>query len=97
MQGHKSCVIAHIRQEVPEVIPMHCIAHKLELAILDSVKSIPFLKKYDETIKGIFILYHNSPKGMRGLDAVAGAMEVDICRFSDLKNVFVYMRSQLMI
>lgn len=49
MQGHKSCVIAHIRQEVPEVIPMHCIAHKLELAILDSVKSIPFLKKYEGT------------------------------------------------
>ena len=55
MQGRKSGVAAHILNIITETIPIHCIAHKLELAVMDSIKNIPFLKRYEETIKGIFI------------------------------------------
>lgn len=91
MQGRKGGIVTHILQVIPEVNPIHCIVHKLELAVLDSVKTIPFLKKYEETIKGIFILYQSSPKRMRGLDAVAETMEVDMYKFSDLKKVFNFV------
>lgn len=64
------------------------MAHKLELAVLDSIKNIPFLKRYEETIKGIFIMYNSSPKKLRDLQEVADAVDVDILRFSDLKVCF---------
>lgn len=44
MQGRIGSAVAHILHELQEAIPMQCIAHKLELLILDSVKSIHFLK-----------------------------------------------------
>ena len=87
MQGRKSGVVGHILNEIPDIIPIHCIAHKLELAVLDSIKNIPFLKRYEDTMKGIFITYHASPKKLRGLNELAVALEVDILQFSDLKKV----------
>jgi hypothetical protein len=45
MQGRKGNVVAHILQEISKSISMHCIAHKL-----GSVKSIPFLQKYEEVL-----------------------------------------------
>lgn len=87
MQGRKSGVVGHILNEIPDIIPIHCIAHKLELAVLDSTKNIPFLKRNEDTMKGIFIMYHASPKKLRGLNELAVALEVDILQFSDLKKV----------
>lgn len=43
--GSKTGVIAKIRQEVSNILQTHCVAHKLELAILDAVKEMPILKK----------------------------------------------------
>ncbi|KAK3095892.1 hypothetical protein FSP39_020416 [Pinctada imbricata] len=86
MLGKKSGVIAHILNRVPEVIPIHCVAHKLELAILDSVKNIPFLKKYDSTLRGLFIMYRASPKRLRELRSVAESLETSVISFTDLKK-----------
>lgn len=44
MQGRIGSAVAHILQELSEAIPKQFIAHTLDLLILDSVKSIPFIK-----------------------------------------------------
>ena len=40
MTGVRNGVIAKLRQEVPWLIGIHCIAHKFELAILDGIKDV---------------------------------------------------------
>jgi hypothetical protein len=87
MLGKKSGVITHIQRQVPQIIPIHCVAHKLELAILDAVKNLPFLKKYYDTIRGLFIMYRASPKRLRDLQAISNSFEVTVKSFTDLKKV----------
>ena len=40
MMGSKSGVATSIQQSFPWVIPIHCVANKLELGILDGVKAV---------------------------------------------------------
>ena len=87
MMGNKGGVKALILKVIPAVIPMHCIAHKLELAVLDSVKHIAFLKKYEATLKGLFTMYRALPKRMRGLKAVSEALDEDLSTLSDIAKV----------
>ena len=43
MMGSKSGVATRIQQSFPWVIHIHCVAHKLELGILDGVKAVKYL------------------------------------------------------
>ena len=43
MMGSKSGVATRIQQSFPWVIPIHCVAHKLELGILDGVKAVKYI------------------------------------------------------
>jgi hypothetical protein len=38
--GQKGGVIAKIRDVIPDVMGLHCVAHKLELAAHDATKSL---------------------------------------------------------
>ena len=48
---------------------LHCVAHHLELAVFDAVKTIPYLETFDETIRQVFKFYY-SPKRRREVNAV---------------------------
>ena len=44
-------------------VSIHCVAHCLEVAILDAVKEVPYLTTFQETVKGIFkYCYHSAKK-----------------------------------
>lgn len=62
MLGVKAGVAALLKKEQPCLIPVHCMAHRLELALKDSVKAI---KLYQKTVSvlamGLYYFYHNSP------------------------------------
>ena len=57
MQGLKSGTMKYLLDCAPWIFPMHCVAHKLELAALDAVKASSYLKKFEETVKGIFLFF----------------------------------------
>ena len=61
MTGAKGGVGALLRAEQKEVITLHCMSHRLELALKDSTKG---LKLYDKAINvlamGLYYYYHNS-------------------------------------
>ena len=40
MLGLRGRVAALLKQDVPHLIAMHCVAHRLELSILDVVKDV---------------------------------------------------------
>ena len=61
MSGHVSGLQASIKQKQPAVIYTHFITHKLELAVLDSIKCDNYLKELDMGIDNILQLYFHSP------------------------------------
>jgi hypothetical protein len=62
MVGKKSGVAAHLTEEQPALVVVHCFAHKLELALKDASKNN---KLYDKVVRvllmGLYYFYHNSP------------------------------------
>lgn len=63
MMGKKSGVAVQIQKKVPQpVVILHCVAHNLELAVLDAVKTVPYLETFHETIRQVLLLFTQEKK-----------------------------------
>ncbi|XP_033753177.1 zinc finger protein 862-like [Pecten maximus] len=87
MMGQKGGVAAKVKERVPHAVAIHCVAHNLELAVLDSVKTVPYLSKFDTTVKNIFLFYYYSPKKRREPRAISDLLDEDAAYFSGMKQV----------
>ena len=87
MMGSKSGVATCIQQSFPWTIPIHCVAHKLELGILDGVKAVKYLSELEAIVKTIYLFYHYSPKRRRELTEIATHLEEDLLQYCTVKNV----------
>lgn len=76
MLGDRGGVYALLKQGIPHLIKLHCIAHRLELAFLDTLLAIPDLKDVKDMLQGIWKQYHYSPKAVCELKELAESMEV---------------------
>jgi hypothetical protein len=43
MIGEINGVAGRLKRHVPHIVVLHCVAHKLELAVFDTVKRVPYL------------------------------------------------------
>ena len=73
--GVRNGVVAKLTQSIPWLLGIHCIAHNLELAILDGLKEDHLLSSIKEMLQSIYKHYHFSPKALRELKQLAEAME----------------------
>lgn len=87
MMGCNSGVSTQLKDTVPHLVSVHCVAHKLELSVLDAVKTEDYLKKFENTVKQIFKFYYRSPKRRRELKAVAEMLESELSHYGDIKTV----------
>lgn len=56
MSGNNSGVQARIKAKQEGPFHTHCVAHYIELAVLNSIKQDPDLKEFDNGINKIFQL-----------------------------------------
>ena len=63
----------------PHLITVHCVAHNLELAILDVISSanMACLDSLETTLCGVYKFYHLSPKQRRCLNELADVLQED--------------------
>ncbi|XP_070550824.1 zinc finger protein 862-like [Ptychodera flava] len=85
--GKKTGVVTKIKGIIPSVVGIHCVAHKLELSILDASKRLKIMTDFEEILKGIFSFYHFSPKRRRELAEISRIFETDLAHFSSVKQV----------
>ena len=86
--GQYNGVAALFKREIPPVIAIHCVAHKLELAVHDAVKKENYIKgKYEESFKGIIKLYQYSPKLRRGLQEMAEFIESVVVEYGTVQQI----------
>lgn len=53
MIGKNNSVYVHLKTDVPSLISIHCIAHKLELGFQDTIKDVKLFEDVKEMLKGI--------------------------------------------
>ncbi|XP_077977576.1 zinc finger protein 862-like [Glandiceps talaboti] len=80
MMGRKNGVAALIKRDVPYLIEMHCVAHRLELGVLKAIKEETFLQDAKDMLQGIYKQYHYSPKALRELREIAKTLEESVLK-----------------
>lgn len=85
--GCKSGVATRLKAVFPDIVAIHCIAHKLELAVLDASKTVKYMSQFETTLKSIYSLYHYSPKRRRELSEIAALLNTSLAHFSSVKQV----------
>jgi hypothetical protein len=73
--GCNTGLVVQMREEVPWLTGIWCVAHKLELALLDAIKEEQFLLDMKDLLKGLYKHYHYSGKAIRELKELAAALE----------------------
>ena len=76
MVGEVGGVYALFKKDIPHLIKVHCIAHRLELAFADTVKAIKELEEAKSMLQSIWKHYHYSPKAVRELKESAETVQV---------------------
>lgn len=62
MTGEIQGVCARFKDYFPYLISVHCVAHRLQLSVLDALKNIDYLEKFDAILILIYKFYGNSSK-----------------------------------
>ena len=68
------------------VCTIHCVAHNLELAVLDAIKQTPYLAIFEETVKAVYKFYFYSPKRRHEVNEIAAILDQDLVYYSGLQK-----------
>lgn len=74
--GEVGGVFALLKRDIPHLIKVNFIAHRLELAFADTVNAIPELEEAKSILQRTWKHYHYSPKAVHELREVAESMQV---------------------
>ena len=74
--GKKACLLTKLRHEMPWLIGIHCLNHRLELAIKDAFKGTVF-DEICTLLSNIHAVFERSSKRLRALHALGEVMEED--------------------
>ena len=72
-------LVALLQEDMPWMVAIHCLNHRLELAAKDAIKN-SYMTDVTDMLMNLYYIYHKSPKRLRELRAVADAMEEKISK-----------------
>ena len=74
--GIRNGVATKLANQVPDLIRVHCVAHRLNLAVSQSAKAAPYMVKFERYLKNLFWFYQNSSVRNEKLKAIQQLLEV---------------------
>ncbi|KAM3850348.1 zinc finger protein 862-like [Diretmus argenteus] len=78
--SRKNSVATRVKENAECVISVHCVAHRLELAVLQAIKNNRYLEDLKEILKLIYKHYQYSPKALREVTNIAMALETKVLK-----------------
>ncbi|XP_003469797.2 zinc finger protein 862 isoform X1 [Cavia porcellus] len=87
MLSCKGGLVEKFQEIIPQLLPVHCVAHQLHLAVVDACGRIDLVRKCDRHIRTIFKFYQSSNKRLSELQDGAAPLEQEIVRLKDLNAV----------
>ncbi|MEE6465802.1 hypothetical protein FKM82_006702 [Ascaphus truei] len=87
MLGSVNGLAAKVKHDVKHLISVHCVAHKLQLCVLKSVKDATYISKVDDVLIGLFKFYGSSPKRQNELEKVATSLSATILKVKHINQI----------
>ena len=84
--GSRNSVATRLREDHPYILPVHCVAQRLELGILNAIKSHDKMTMVNDLLKKIHKHYRYSPKALRELRDIAESMDERIIKPTRLQG-----------
>lgn len=78
--GVRSGAAKQLQDIVPHLVPVHCCAHRVELALNTISTQIDYFKTLEDTLLELYKLYHKSPLCWSGLQEVGQVLQVKILK-----------------
>ena len=86
MIGIRNGVVTKIKADVPHLISVHCVAHRLELGIKDSIKQVAYMAKVKDFLLSIYKFYSNSPLNWHNLKETGTALNIKVLKPANVKG-----------
>ena len=87
MMGHKGGVAALLKVDIPHLVEIHCVAHRLQLSVLDAIRDHSYISEFESGLKKLFSFYNKSPKRLGELREVASLLKEIVRVFGSLHQV----------
>ena len=87
MLGCHGGVAAKLTKDIPRLVVIYFVAHRIQLEVLDSLKAVPFMKEVEKIFRKLYIYYHSSPKHLSQLKIVAATLEMQLLKLKDINAV----------
>lgn len=78
MLGKKSGVVEKLLQQFLNIVPWHCMNHRIELAISDSINDVGAINHFQMFMDKLYTLYSKSPKIQRELAECASELDLQL-------------------
>lgn len=87
MTGKDSGLIVRLKKDFPSLKSVHCLAHKLELAVHDSLKCVTGCNHFEHFISKLYTMYHQSTKNARLLSEAASAVHISLLKIGKIFTI----------
>ncbi|XP_021079323.1 zinc finger protein 862 isoform X2 [Mesocricetus auratus] len=87
MLSCKGGLVGKLQEIIPQLLPVHSVAHRLHVAVVDACGSTALLRRCDRRIRTVFKFYQSSNKRLRELQGVAAPLVQEIVRLKDPNSV----------
>lgn len=87
LTGKTTGVIARLKCNFPNIQSIHCLAHRLELAVHDSLREVAGCNHFEFFISKLYSLYHQSAKNARLLEDAAADLNMQILRIGQIFTI----------
>lgn len=95
--GSQGGLGAILKKDIPHLMQVHCVAHKLELAVLDACKTVKYVADFQTTVKGISKFYSHSSKHQRELTSASRILGSALRKFGRWNPVcWIMSKSRIM-
>ncbi|KAL2095659.1 hypothetical protein ACEWY4_007807 [Coilia grayii] len=87
LTGKNTGLIARLKSDFPNIQSVHCLAHRLELAVHDALKAVAGCSHFEIFISKLYALYHQSAKNARLLEEAAADLNMQVLRIGQIFSI----------
>lgn len=87
MTGKDSGLILRLKKDFPSLKSVHCLAHKLELAVHDFLKCVTGCNHFEHFISKLYTMHHQSTKNARLLSEAASAVHISLLKIGKIFTI----------
>lgn len=87
MLGKQNGLVALLQRQFPKLVPWHCAAHRLELAVADALKDVSATNHFKIFLEKLYSTYSMSAKNSRELAEAADAVSVELLKIGKVFSI----------